>query len=39
VLVAGVLFERRTLGGGLEILEADLALDALGREVLRVMLA
>ena len=34
MLVAGVLLERRALGRGLEILEADLTLDALGREVL-----
>jgi hypothetical protein len=34
VLVAGVLLQGRTLGGRLEVLEADLALDALGGEVL-----
>lgn len=34
VLVAGVLLECRALGGRLEVLEADLALDALGGEVL-----
>ena len=34
VLVAGVLLQRRALGRRLEVLEADLALDALGGEVL-----
>ena len=38
MLIAGVLLERRALGRRLEILEADLALDALGREVLWVLL-
>ena len=38
MLVAGVLLQRRALGGGLEILEADLALDALGCEVLWMIL-
>jgi hypothetical protein len=38
VLVAGVLLKRRTLGRRLEVLEADLALDALGREVLWMLL-
>jgi hypothetical protein len=38
VLVAGVLLQRRALGRRLEVLEADLALDALGGEVLRVLL-
>lgn len=35
--VAGVLLERGALGRRLEILEADLALDALGGEVLCVL--
>jgi hypothetical protein len=34
VLVGGVLLERRTLGRRLEVLEADLALDALCENVL-----
>ena len=38
MLVAGVLLQRRALGRRLEVLEADLALDALGGEVLRVLL-
>ena len=37
VLVAGVLLQSRTLGRRLEVLEADLALDALGGEVLRAV--
>ena len=39
MLVAGVLLERGTLGRRLEVLEADLALDALGGEVLRVFVS
>ena len=34
MLVGGVLLERRSLGGRLEVLEADLALDALCQDVL-----
>ena len=37
MLVGGVLLERRSLGGRLEVLEADLALDAFGGEVLCVL--
>ena len=36
VLVAGMLFQRRSLGRRLEILEADLALDGLRSEVLYI---
>ena len=34
MLVGGVLLERRSLGGRLEVLEANLALDALCQDVL-----